>query len=648
MAARCPFNSSVSTSFTLFLSTTCPYLQKNLPSAVGSISLIREMHTPQAQRDFMEKCPYASQVGGSLQALFPPPPSSPEIEHQQEETVVEKQRQKESAPTTSSQKKGKCPFNHATMMGRSSPSHSLFSSHPSEPVMKPLTSSHTSPPPQHLLYLQQQPSPTTQQRRAFHSSPSLSSSPTASGTFDHNSFFEDKVANLKKDNRYRVFRHLNRTKGSYPVARGVIEDINPTEENYTMWCSNDYLGMGQHPKVTAAMHDAIESSGAGSGGTRNIAGSHRYHLDLENELKDLHNKESALIYGSCYIANESTLESLGKMLPDCVIFSDEQNHASMIAGIRHAQCEKKIFRHNDVDHLRQLLEETDRSRPKIIVFESVYSMEGSVAPIDDICDLAEEFGCLTFLDEVHAVGLYGDRGGGITDRDKNVDRVDMISGTFGKAFGVYGGYVVGSAALMDVVRSVSPGFIFTTSLPPTVVAGACAAVAHLKESNVERQKHQQRVQMTKELLRGVGLPLIETPSHIIPVRVGDAQLCKKISDMLLKEYNIYIQPINFPTVPIGQEMFRLTPSPDHSPKMIFHLISSLVEIWDRLELPRMAIEQEDVSTAKYEEKKTMFEFKFPRLFDEIDTKTLAGACVCACQGIGLEGCCAQKRSLCQM
>ena len=421
---------------------------------------------------------------------------------------------------------------------------------------------------------------------------------------------------MKKDNQYRVFRHLNRLKGSYPVAKGVIDDINPKEENYTMWCSNDYLGMGQHPKVTAAMHHAIERSGAGSGGTRNIAGSHVYHLELENELKDLHNKESALIYGSCYIANESTLESLGKILPDCIIFSDAQNHASMIAGIRHSRCEKRIFRHNDMEHLRELLEKTDPSRPKLIAFESVYSMEGSVAPINEICDLAEEFGCLTFLDEVHAVGLYGDRGGGITDRDKNVDRVDMISGTFGKAFGVYGGYVVGSSALMDVIRSISPGFIFTTSLPPAVVSGACAAVSHLKESNIERERHQERVKMTKELLRAVGLPLIETPSHIIPVRVRDAKLCKQISDTLLREYNIYIQPINFPTVPIGQEMFRLTPSPDHSPKMIFELIHALVEIWDQLGLPRSCEEDlDDLATAKFEEKRSLFEFKFPSLFD---------------------------------
>ena len=442
--------------------------------------------------------------------------------------------------------------------------------------------------------------------------------------FDHATFFEEKVDNLKKDNRYRVFRHLNRVKGNYPVARGVIEDINPSEENYTMWCSNDYLGMGQHPKVTSAMHDAIDQSGAGSGGTRNIAGSHVYHLELENELKDLHNKEAALIYGSCYIANESTLESLGKMLPDCIIFSDEQNHASMIAGIRHSRCEKKIFRHNDMNHLRELLEETDRSRPKIIAFESVYSMEGSIAPIDEICDLAQEFGCLTFLDEVHAVGLYGDRGGGITDRDKNVDRVDIISGTFGKAFGAYGGYVVGSTALMDVIRSESPGFIFTTSLPPAVVAGARASVAHLKESNLERSKHQQRVKMTKELLRTVGLPLIETPSHIIPVRVGDAKLCKKISDILLKEYNIYIQPINFPTVPIGQEMFRLTPSPDHTPEMIFELIHSLVDIWDRLELPRLAQEGKEEFSWNFEEKRSMFEFKFPRLFDDATASIASG------------------------
>ena len=391
---------------------------------------------------------------------------------------------------------------------------------------------------------------------------------------------------MKEENRYRVFRHLNRERGNFPVARGKLEDLSNEEENYVVWCSNDYLGMGQHPKVLGAMHKAIDDVGAGSGGTRNIAGSHVYHSELEREVSDLHGTESALVFGSCYIANQTTLETLGKLLPGCVFFSDAQNHASMIAGIRSSGCEKKVFRHNDVDHLEELLKQADPQTPKVIVFESVYSMEGSIAPIEKICDLAEKYGCLTFLDEVHAVGLYGKRGGGITDQEGLASRVDMISGTFGKAYGVYGGYVAGPRSLMDTIRSMSPGFIFTTSLPPPVVAGARASVAHLKESGVERGTHRARVQLTKQLLRRVGLPLVETPSHIIPVRVGDAKRCKEISDRLLQEYNIYIQPINFPTVPIGQELFRLTPSPNHSPDIIVKLVYALVEIWDDLGLPR--------------------------------------------------------------
>jgi len=343
--------------------------------------------------------------------------------------------------------------------------------------------------------------------------------------------------------------------------------------------------MGQHPSVLSAMQNALTGSGAGSGGTRNISGNTHFHTQLEAELADLHEKDAALVFSSCYIANSSTIVAFGKAVPSALILSDAQNHASLIEGIRYSGLEKKIFRHNDVDHLEQLLKEQDPARPKMIVFESVYSMDGSIAPIKKICDIAEKYNALTFIDEVHAVGLYGNRGGGIADRDGLAHRLDIISGTLGKAFGVFGGYVAGSAKFIDVIRSTASGFIFTTSLPPTVVAGAIASVKHLKNSSIERDLHSQRVQLMKRRLQEAQLPVMLCDSHIIPILIGNAKLCKQASDMLLSKHQIYIQPINYPTVPVGTERFRLTPSPFHSDELVEELVSALKQTFRELSIP---------------------------------------------------------------
>ncbi|MBE7638393.1 5-aminolevulinate synthase [Sneathiella sp. P13V-1] len=402
---------------------------------------------------------------------------------------------------------------------------------------------------------------------------------------NYNEVFEKAIADLKSEKRYRVFTELGRHAGDFPRATRHTE--NGTAE-VTIWCSNDYLGMGQHPKVLAAMKDAIDEFGAGAGGTRNISGNAHMICELERELADLHGKERALVFTSGFVSNDATISTLGKLLPNAVILSDELNHASMIDGVRHSKCEKVIFKHNDVADLEEKLKQIDIDRPKVIAFESVYSMDGDISPMKEFCDLADKYNAMTYLDEVHAVGLYGPRGGGIAEREGLMDRIDIMEGTLGKAFGVVGGFITASEAIVDAIRSYASGFIFTTTLPPAVAAGALASVRHLKQSQMERASHQERAATLKKLLMDAGLPVLQTPTHIVPVMVYDAALCKQASDMLLEDYGIYIQPINFPTVPRGEERLRITPSPFHDDQMMDHLVSSLKEVWKRLGLRQAA------------------------------------------------------------
>jgi 5-aminolevulinate synthase len=403
---------------------------------------------------------------------------------------------------------------------------------------------------------------------------------------DYQRIFAQAIDRLHAEGRYRVFIDILRNKGTFPNARCFAGHNGP--KPITVWCSNDYLAMGQHPDVIAAMEEALHDVGAGSGGTRNIGGNTHYHVQLEAELADLHGKESALLFTSGYISNEATLATLGKLLPGCVIFSDELNHASMIAGIRNSGCEKRVFRHNDLEHLEELLAEADPDAPKLIAFESVYSMDGDVAPIAEICDLADRYNAITYLDEVHAVGMYGARGGGISERDGLAHRLTIIEGTLGKAFGVMGGYIAADRNIIDVVRSYAPGFIFTTSLSPVLVAGALASVRHLKSSSAEREGQQASAAKLKAMFDRAGLPVMASTTHIVPLMVGCPIKAKRISDILLAEYGCYVQPINFPTVPRGTERLRFTPGPSHSEEMMHELTGALVEIWDRLELREAA------------------------------------------------------------
>jgi 5-aminolevulinate synthase len=399
---------------------------------------------------------------------------------------------------------------------------------------------------------------------------------------NYDGFFAEALARLRDEQRYRVFVNIERIAGRYPYA---IWHSPQGPRDIVIWCSNDYLGMGQHPKVIDAMVEAAIRMGAGAGGTRNISGTNHPLVELENEIADLHRKEAALVFTSGYVSNETGISTIARLIPDCLILSDSMNHNSMIEGVRQAGTEKKIWRHNDVDHLEELLRTAGRGRPKLIVFESLYSMGGEIAPIGRICDLAERYGAMTYLDEVHAVGMYGPRGAGVAARDGVMHRIDVIEGTLAKAYACLGGYICGSATLVDAVRSYAPGFIFTTALPPAICAAATASIRHLKISPREREQHQERAARVKSVLGAAGLPIMLSDTHIIPLLVGDPEKCKALSDLLLSDHGIYIQPINYPTVAKGTERLRITPTPHHDDIMVNQLVEAVIDVWNRLRLP---------------------------------------------------------------
>lgn len=407
---------------------------------------------------------------------------------------------------------------------------------------------------------------------------------------DYQSIFAEAIAALHAENRYRVFADLERIAGRFPRA---VWRSEKGEREITVWCSNDYLGMGQFPGVVEAMCNTARTMGAGAGGTRNISGTNHPLIMLEDELADLHGKDAALVFTSGFVSNEAAISTIAKLLPDCVILSDELNHASMIEGVRRSGAQKMIFRHNDLDHLEDMLKSLSIERPKLIAFESVYSMDGDIAPIGKIADLADKYGAMTYLDEVHAVGMYGPRGGGIAERDGVMDRIDVIEGTLAKAFGTLGGYVTGDRPVIDAIRSYAPGFIFTTALPPAIASAALTSIRHLKGSAVEREAQQRHAALTKDALRAAGLPVMESDTHIVPVHVGDPNLCKTASDLLLEEHDIYIQPINYPTVPRGQERLRITPTPFHDEKLIADLTGALTSVWRAIGLPLFADQTDD-------------------------------------------------------
>jgi 5-aminolevulinate synthase len=409
--------------------------------------------------------------------------------------------------------------------------------------------------------------------------------------FSYGSKFQEALTSLKREGRYRVFADILRERGAYPKAGLFDSGVTYTDNKgrpITVWCSNDYLNMGQHPKVLAAMHEALDGVGAGSGGTRNISGTTHYHVELERELADLHGKEAALVFTSGFVSNDATLSTLAKLLPGLIVYSDELNHASMIEGIRHGGVAKYVFRHNDVKHLEELLAAANPAAPKLIAFEGVYSMEGEFSPTEAICDLAEKYGALTYIDEVHGVGIYGPRGAGVAARDGTMGRIDIVEGTLAKAYGVMGGYIAASSELVDCIRSFAPGFIFTTSIAPVIAAGAVASIKHLKDSDAERVQIGERAETLKKMMTAAGLPVMESHSHIVPLLVGNAALCKSVSDTLLKDHGIYVQPINYPTVPRGTERLRFTPSPAHSDAMMQELVAALNLVWDAHKLSRAA------------------------------------------------------------
>jgi len=410
--------------------------------------------------------------------------------------------------------------------------------------------------------------------------------------FDYNGSFQFAIAALKRERRYRVFADLERKVGQFPHA---LWNSPSGKRDVVVWCSNDYLGMGQHPKVIEAMCSAARTMGTGAGGTRNISGTNRALVELEAELADLHGKQAALVFTSGYVSNHTGIATIARLLPDCLILSDALNHNSIVEGVRAAGCAKQIWRHNDTQHLEELLSRAAPGRPKLIVFESVYSMDGDVAPLEAICDLAERYNAMTYLDEVHAVGVYGPRGAGIAERDGVMERIDVIEGTLAKAFGALGGYIAGTSDVVDAVRSHAPGFIFTTALPPAVAAAAAASIAHLKASGAERAGQRAAAAATKAALRKAGLPVLATETHIVPIMVGDPDLCKQASDLLLDQHGIYIQPINYPTVPRGTERLRITPTPAHDARLIGRLADALIAVWQELDLPlgrdKQSIEQ---------------------------------------------------------
>jgi 5-aminolevulinate synthase len=399
---------------------------------------------------------------------------------------------------------------------------------------------------------------------------------------DYNRYFASALDRLRHERRYRVFADLERIAGRFPHA---LWHSSQGPREVVIWCSNDYLGMAQHPKVVGAMVETAARMGTGAGGTRNIAGTNHPLVELERELADLHGKPAALVFTSGYVSNQTGIPTIARLLPDCLILSDALNHNSMIEGVRQSACEKQIWRHNDLGHLEELLKAAEPARPKLIMFESLYSMDGDVAPVHAICDLAERYGAMTYVDEVHAVGMYGPRGGGICDREDAMGRVDVLEGTLAKAFGCLGGYIAGSTEMVDAVRSYAPGFIFTTALPPAICAAATAAIRHLKTSSWERERHQDRAARVKAVLNAAGLPVMPSDTHIVPVLIGNAEKCKAASDLLLAEHGIYIQPINYPTVPRGMERLRITPSPYHDDALIDALAEALADVWDRLQLP---------------------------------------------------------------
>ncbi|MCV6601698.1 MAG: 5-aminolevulinate synthase [Cohaesibacter sp.] len=402
----------------------------------------------------------------------------------------------------------------------------------------------------------------------------------------YHELFENALASLKTEKRYRIFADLERQAGKFP--RAIWRADNGLEREILVWCSNDYLGMGQHPDVIKAMTDTAQKMGAGAGGTRNISGTNRPLVELEAELADLHNKEAALAFTSGFVSNEAAISTIAKLLPNCLILSDALNHASMIAGIKNSGMQKQIWRHNDLEHLEELLKAAGNDRAKLIVFESVYSMDGDIAPIEQIADLADKYNAMTYIDEVHAVGMYGERGAGICEREGLMDRIDVIEGTLAKAYGTLGGYITGKSCIIDSVRSYAPGFIFTTAMPPAIAAAARTSVRHLKNSQVERDGQQRQAASTKQKFSEAGLPVMPSETHIVPLFVGDPDLCKKASDMLLEDYGIYIQPINYPTVPRGTERLRITPTPFHEDALIDDLVASLTAVWERLGLSFIA------------------------------------------------------------